>query len=86
MPLPNKHIPDLSSFKTALPPTVRKSLIEFWGNEEIINQPEIIADLGAESVIRINRIGRKSLDGIAQALDSFGFIDSPGLWLRKGKQ
>ena len=74
-----------SSFKRALSPTVRKALIKFWGSEEIIDQPEIIAELGADGVSRINRIGRKSLYEIAQALDSFGYIDSPHLWLVKEK-
>ena len=43
-------------------------------------------DLGAESVSRINRIGRISLDEIAQALDSFGFIESQQMWLAKDKE
>jgi len=80
------HSPAASSFKTALTPTVRKVLQEFWGSEEIIEQPEIIVDLGADGISRINRIGRKSLHEIAQALDSFGYIDSSQLWLAKAKK
>ena len=33
-----------SSFKITIPPAARKALVEFWGNDEIIDQPEIIAD------------------------------------------
>jgi len=74
-----------SSFKTSLPPTIKKALVEFWGSEEIVEQPEIIVDLGPDSIIRINRIGRKSLCRIAQTLDSFGYIGSSHLWLHKNK-
>jgi hypothetical protein len=70
-----------SSFKTAIPPTIKKALVEFWGSEEIVEQPEIIVDLGAASISRINRIGRKSLRRIAHALDTFGYIGSSHLWL-----
>ena len=72
-----------SSFKIAIPPAARKALVEFWGSDQIIDQPEIIVDLGSESICRINKIGRKSLYEIAKALDSFGYIKSPGLWLAK---
>ncbi|MBE9519684.1 MAG: hypothetical protein IME97_01045 [Proteobacteria bacterium] len=85
MPAAYKCIPVDSSFKTAISPTVRKVLIEYWGNEDIVCQPEIIADIGAESISRINRIGRKSLNDIALALDSYGYIDSPHSWLFKKK-
>ena len=74
-----------SSFKTAIPPTIKKALVEFWGSEEIVEQPEIIVDLGPDSISRINRIGRKSLCLIAQALDSFGYVSSSYLWLHKKK-
>lgn len=71
------------SFKTAISPSVQKALVEFWGNEDIIDRPEILVELGPESVSRINRIGRKSLSEIARALDCFGYIDSSGSWLVK---
>jgi hypothetical protein len=77
----NKNTPASPAFKKSLSPSVRKALVEFWGSEEIINQPEILADLGPESIGRINRIGSKSLSTIAQALNSSGYIDSPHLWL-----
>jgi len=75
----------VSSFKTKLSPSVRKVLIEFWGNDEIVDQPEIIAELGADGVSRINRIGKKSLAEIAQALEFFSYIESSRLWLNKEK-
>ena len=85
MPAAFKNMPVDSLFKMAISPTVRKVLIEYWGNEDIVCQPEIIADIGAESISRINRIGRKSLNDIALALDRCGYIDSPRSWLDKGK-
>jgi hypothetical protein len=80
-----EHILSGSCFKTAISPSIRKALVEFWGNEEIVEQPEILVDLGPDSISRINRIGRKSLRQIALALDSFGYIDSHHLWLLKKK-
>jgi len=73
------------SFKTAISPSIRKALTEFWGNEEIIDQPEIIADIGPIGISRINRIGRKSLCEIAHALECFRFIDSSQQWLTSKK-
>ena len=72
-----------TSFKRALSPAIRKALVEFWGSEEIFEQPEIIMDLGPIGISRINRIGKKSLWQIAMALDSLGYIDSPEVWLHK---
>jgi hypothetical protein len=80
------HPPAASSFKREISPAVRKTLVEYWGSEEIIDRPEIIAELGALGVSRINRIGRKSLHGIARALDSSWFIDSSRIWLEKEKR
>lgn len=85
MPIANDHTPAILSFKAAISPAVRTALTDYWGNEDILSRPEIIADLGAEGVSRINRIGRKSLLQIARALESCGHIESPDLWLTKGK-
>jgi len=80
-----EHIFSGSSFKTAISPTIRKALVEYWGGEEIVDQPEILVDLGPGNISRINRIGRKSLWQIAQTLSSFGYIGSPHLWVLKKK-
>jgi hypothetical protein len=74
-----------SSFKKTISPQVRKALVGFWGSEEIINHPEIIVELGPDSISRITRIGSKSLLQIAQALDTFGYIDSDSPWLFTAK-
>ena len=76
-----KHILSGKSFKSAIPPKVQKALIQFWGSEEIIDQPEIIVDLGPNGIRRIKRIGSKSLYEIAKALNSFDYIPSVSLWL-----
>jgi hypothetical protein len=80
-----EHILSGNCFKTAISPSVRKALVEFWGSEEIVEQPEILVDLGPDSISRINRIGRKSLQQIALALDTFDYVDSSHLWLLKKK-
>jgi len=80
-----KHIFSGSSFKTAISPTIRKALVEFWGDKEIVDQPVILVNLGPGNISRINRIGRKSLWQIAEALDSFGYIGSSHLWLLRKK-
>lgn len=81
----NKLTADVSSFYLAIPSSTRKALIQYWGNEDIVFRPEIIVDLGPEHISRIKRIGRKSLEQIAQALKFSGHIDSPGAWLTKDK-
>ena len=85
MPVSKEHTSTAFSFGTAIPPAVRSALIDYWGNDEILRQPKILVDLGPEAISRINRIGRKSLYQIAQALVNFGYIDSSGVWLPKGK-
>ena len=80
-----EHIYSGSSFKTAISPSIRKALVEFWGGEDILDQPEILVDLGPGNISRINRIGRKSLWQIAEALDSLGYIGSSHLWLLRKK-
>jgi hypothetical protein len=75
------HAPVGTSLRTLLSPAVRKALVAYWGSEEIINQPEIIAEAGAAGISRINRIGRKSTLQIAHALESLGYIDSSLIWL-----
>jgi len=80
-----EYISSAGSFKTSISPAVRKALIKFWGTEDIVDQPEILVELGPDGVSRINRIGRKSLHEIARALDSCGYLDSSDSWLFKGE-
>ena len=86
MPVTKNHTPAALSFSLAIPPAVRTALIDYWGNEDILRHPEILVDLGPEALRRINRIGRKSLYQIAQALDSIGYIDSQEKWLKGNKR
>ena len=81
----NKQMSASSSFENTIPASARKALVEYWGNEHILNHPEIIAELGPVSISKINRIGRKSLRRIAEALDRFGYIESSGKWLSEKK-
>ena len=71
-----------SQFEHAMPSQVRNALIKFWGNEDIISHPEIIVELGPVNIIRIKRIGRKSLHLIAESLQTSGYIDAQEQWLR----
>ena len=81
----NELLPAHSSFEMAISPPARKALIQYWGNEDIVCNPEIILDLGPLNISRINRIGGKSLQQIANALETFGYIDSPEKWLAEKK-
>lgn len=85
MPVTKEHTSSVFSSVIAIPPAVGSALIDYWGNEDILRQPEILMELGPGAISRINRIGRKSLHQIAQALDSLGYIDSPESWLDKEK-
>ena len=85
MPVIENHTASAFPFRKAIPPTVRKALIDYWGSEDILRHPEILVDLGPEAISRINRIGRKSLSKIALALASLGYIESSRLWLTQEK-
>ena len=85
MPVKENRTTAAFSFRKAIPPSVRKALIDYWGSEDIVRQPEILVDLGPVAISRINRIGHKSLYKIALALDSFGYIESSRIWLTQGK-
>ena len=85
MPVKENRTTAAFSFRKAIPPSVRKALIAYWGSEDIVRHPEILVELGPEAISRISRIGRKSLNKIALALNSFGYIESSGLWLAQEK-
>ncbi|MBU0728209.1 MAG: hypothetical protein KKA70_00555 [Proteobacteria bacterium] len=69
------------SFASALSPMIGKVLINYWGDNEILDQPDIIVALGAASLSKVKRIGPKSLQMIAENLQRFGCIDDPDFWL-----
>jgi hypothetical protein len=70
-----------TTFATALSPAIRKVLNRYWGNDDIFDNPEIIAGLGAQALSSVNRIGIKSLQEIAENLYRFRYIDDPDSWL-----
>ena len=86
MPPVNTNIAADGTFKAAISHSTRKALVDFWGSEEIIEQPELIVELGADGVSRISRIGRKSLAEIAVALHAFGYIASAPHWLARTRK
>jgi len=86
MPVTNDCTPTVFSFRTAISPSICKVLVDYWGSENILRHPEILVDLGPETLIRINRIGRNFLNQIANALGRFDYIESSELWLRRGKK
>ena len=57
--------------------TGRKALIKYRGNEDILYDPEIFVGREPENISRTNRIESKSLEKIAEALQTLGFIESP---------
>jgi hypothetical protein len=75
-----------ASFKASLPPALKKTLAEFWGSETILDEPGILAELGPDTLGRVQRIGRISLGNIARGLELFGYIESSRRWLIEGKK
>ena len=75
-----------ASFRASLAPAVKKVLTEFWGSETILEHPDILAELGPDTLGRVQRIGRISLDNIARGLELFGYIESSSRWLAAGEK
>jgi hypothetical protein len=49
-------------------------------------EPGILAELGPDTLGRVQRIGRISLGNIARGLELFGYIESSRRWLIEGKK
>lgn len=76
-----EHPIKATSFAGALPPTIGRVLTDYWGNTDILNNPDMIVGLGAGVLSSVKRIGPMSLRKIAKTLCRFGYIDDPGAWL-----
>ncbi|MBW6486301.1 MAG: hypothetical protein K0B01_09155 [Syntrophobacterales bacterium] len=60
-------------FKKRLSKKVQIALTEYFGSEDILENPQIIADMSAVKILKIRKIGRKSLNEIATALHEAGY-------------
>ena len=73
-----------ASFRETLPPAVKKALTDFWGSDTVLDEPDILAELGPANLGKIKRIGRISLGEIARCLERCGYIESSRQWLAAG--
>jgi len=68
--------------KKRLSKRVQSALTEYFGSEDILGNPQMIADMGVSKILRIKNIGRKSLKEIAIALHAAGCIERTGKWFK----
>ena len=61
--------------KKVLSNRTQKALITYFGNENILNAPEKIAELGRIELSRIRNLGRKSITELVIALHGLGYIE-----------
>jgi DNA-directed RNA polymerase alpha subunit len=61
-------------FKKRLSKRIKRALTEYYGSEDILENPQIIADMSVGKILRIKNIGRKSLKEISNALNEVGCI------------
>jgi hypothetical protein len=66
--------------KKQLSKRVQIALIEYFGSEDILENPQMIADMGVSKILKIKKIGRKALKEIAIALRAAGCIARTGKW------
>lgn len=69
------------ALKKRLSKRIQTALIEYFGSEDILQNPQTIADMGVSKILQIKNIGRKSLKEIAMVLRAVGCPDRSGKWL-----
>ena len=62
------------TFKKLVSKRVRNALTWHFQSESILENPQIIADMGSGKILKIHNIGRKSLKEIEDALRTIGFV------------
>ncbi len=60
-------------FKKRLSKRIKRALTEYYGSEDILENPQIIADMSVGKILRIKNIGRKSLKEISKVLNEVGY-------------
>ena len=68
--------------KKRLSKRVQTALTEYFGSEDILENPQMIADMGVVKVLQIKNLGRKSLNEIAVAMHAAGCIERSSEWFR----
>ncbi len=76
-----EHFDSLPPLKKILSKRTQKVLNNYFRDENILENPKKIADLGWETTLKIKNIGRKSIREITFALYDLGFIDYEDEWL-----
>ena len=61
--------------KKRLSKRVRSALTKHFGSEDILENPQMIADMSISNLLRIKNIGRKSLKEITIALREAGCVE-----------
>ena len=68
------------TLKKQLSKRVQTALTEYYGSEDILKNPQMIADMGVSKILKIKKIGRKALNEIAIVLRAAGCIARTGKW------
>jgi len=66
--------------KKQLSRRVQIALTEYFGSEDILKNPQMIADMGVNKILKIRKIGKYSLNEIAIALLAAGCIERNSNW------
>lgn len=67
--------------KKLLSNRTQNALTLYFNNENIMEKPQKIVDLGQEEIRRIKNIGEKSMRELAAVLRALGFIKGDDTWL-----
>jgi hypothetical protein len=62
-------------FKKRLSKRFQRALTEYYGSEDILENPQIIAGMSVGKILQIKKIGRKALKEISNALNEVGYIE-----------
>jgi len=61
--------------KKRLSKRFQRALTEYYGSEDILENPQIIAGMSVGKILQIRKIGRKALKEITNALHEAGYIE-----------
>lgn len=78
-----EHFDTWPPLKKVLSVRSQKALISYFKTEDILNNPQKIANLGRVKFPRIRNLGRKSIKEIAFALHDLGYIENIDVWLNQ---
>jgi hypothetical protein len=74
-------LPTLTPLRRLLSNRTQKALVKHFGGDDILDEPQKIAELGRKRLLRVCNIGRISLREISSTLHFLGFIKDEHKWL-----